>query len=203
MHTLSAQAGDALPDKKHKKRMAVLAAAARLFNQNGYDRTSIDDIAAALNVTKRTLYYYVNGKEEILFECHNQAMILMTEPVENSRDTSRPVLDRITALLQGYMVLIATDFGACLAKSEEYGLSDESRQTLRKGRRGLDECLRALIREGIADGVIAPCDPVMASAMIFGAFNQVPRWFRHDGALSHEDLADHYITMMLNGLKSR
>src|SRR6516165_10289619 len=49
------------------KREAVIRAAARAFNARGYHNTAIDDIAAALNVTKPTVYYYVANKEQLLF----------------------------------------------------------------------------------------------------------------------------------------
>src|SRR4029077_9835129 len=51
------------------KRGAVIRAAAREFNRKGYHNTSLDDIAAALEVTKPTVYYYVTSKEQLLFEC--------------------------------------------------------------------------------------------------------------------------------------
>src|SRR5215510_3557999 len=51
------------------KREAVILAAARAFRARGYHRTTIDDLAAGLGVTKPTLYLYVSNKEEILFEC--------------------------------------------------------------------------------------------------------------------------------------
>src|ERR1700742_4541028 len=51
------------------KREAVIRAAAHAFNHKGYHNTSLDDIAAALDVTKPTVYYYVTSKEQLLFEC--------------------------------------------------------------------------------------------------------------------------------------
>src|SRR6202047_2544195 len=51
------------------KRDAVIRAAAREFNRRGYHNTSLDDIAARLEVTKPTVYYYVTSKEQLLFQC--------------------------------------------------------------------------------------------------------------------------------------
>src|ERR1700740_3491672 len=51
------------------KREAVIRAAAREFNRKGYHNTSLDDIAARLEVTKPTVYYYVTSKAQLLFEC--------------------------------------------------------------------------------------------------------------------------------------
>ena len=53
---------------RDSKREAVIRAAARAFNARGYHNTSIDEIAAALNVTKPTIYYYVANKEQLLLE---------------------------------------------------------------------------------------------------------------------------------------
>src|SRR6266581_4701795 len=72
--------GDGLPpspwrasrERQHDrevKREAVIRAAAHAFNHKGYHNTSLDDIAAALEVTKPTVYYYVTNKEQLLFEC--------------------------------------------------------------------------------------------------------------------------------------
>ena len=57
------------PRDRSVKREAVIRAAARAFNARGYHNTSLDDIAAALEVTKPTIYYYVANKEQLLFEC--------------------------------------------------------------------------------------------------------------------------------------
>src|SRR3984893_16023697 len=51
------------------KREAVVRAAAREFNRKGYHNTSLDDIAARLEVTKPTVYYYVTSKEQLLLPC--------------------------------------------------------------------------------------------------------------------------------------
>ena len=55
--------------EREVKREAVIRAAAHAFNRKGYHNTSLDDIAAALEVTKPTVYYYVTNKEQLLFEC--------------------------------------------------------------------------------------------------------------------------------------
>ena len=62
-----AQTDDAL---QRLKREAILKEAGRAFSQRGYHNTSLDDVAATLQVSKGTLYNYVRDKQEILFECH-------------------------------------------------------------------------------------------------------------------------------------
>ena len=45
--------------QREAKRNAVLSTAAQMFNERGFHATSLDDIAARLQVSKPTLYYYV------------------------------------------------------------------------------------------------------------------------------------------------
>ena len=82
---------DSRSAQREIKRRAVLMAGARLFNDQGYEQTSLEDIAAALNITKRTIYYYVQSKEDILFGCHQLSLEFLGEVMEISRDDSLPV----------------------------------------------------------------------------------------------------------------
>jgi len=56
---------------------------------------------------------------------------------------------------------------------------------------------RELIRQGIAEGSIAPCDPKLAAFTVAGALSWIGRWYRPDGALTPEAIADHSVTMLL------
>lgn len=185
--------------RKIKKR-AILEAASKLFNEHGYDRTSIEDIAAQLNVSKRTLYYYIDSKEEILFECDKYGLEYMNKAIAKSEIPGQPALQRFETLLRAYMALLATNFGACLVLSRKYYLSKESQEILRQGRRNLDLRARTLIEEGIADGSITPCDPAVATAAIFGAFNWVPHWRKTGNEEEYLKIADDFLALFLNGL---
>ena len=189
-------------EQRQIKRMAVLRAAAKLFNEQGYDRTSIDDIAALLKVSKRTLYYYIKSKEEILFECNRFGLEFMTDAMEASQSPDLPVLERIESFLRTYMGLLATDFGACLVLSKDDILSEDSRDFLRRERKNLDVIVRGLIEEGIADGSIAPCNVTMTTAAIFGAFNWVPYWRKTGDSEAYDEIAGHFMKLFINGLKT-
>ena len=76
------------------KREAVIHAAARAFNEHGYHNTSLDDIAAALEVTKPTIYYYVENKEQLLFECFCAGLAPVRAAVQDTRASEQPARDR-------------------------------------------------------------------------------------------------------------
>lgn len=189
-------------EQRRLKKLAILEAASKLFNEQGYDRTSIDDIAAQLNVSKRTLYYYIDSKEEILFECDKYGLEYVNRAIEKSEMPAHPPLQRFETLMRAYMGLLSTSFGACLVLSSEHCLSPESRQFLRQGRRNLDNRARALIEEGIADGSIKPCNPATATAAIFGAFNWVPHWRKTGNEADFLSIADDFLKLFIDGLRS-
>ena len=109
-----ASAFESRDDRRAKKRMAVLRAGAYLFNKQGFERTTLDDIAKALNVTKRTLYYYIESKDEILIECNRHAVESMKEITDDIRRREGPPLERIERYLRHYMGFLADDMGVCL-----------------------------------------------------------------------------------------
>jgi len=64
-------------------RQEILRTAARLFQQRGYDATSMNDVAAALKLSKGGLYHHFQSKDEILFHIMSHAMQITEDRVIN------------------------------------------------------------------------------------------------------------------------
>ena len=188
---------------RERKRRAVLQAAARLFTERGYDRTSLDDIAKALGVSKRTIYYYVENKEDIMSACGQLATDWLQTPLTAARDQATPPLERLRAFMREYLRLIRSDFGACMVAAREFPLSEAARERVLTGIRGTDALVRDLIREGQRDGSIGDCDPAYAAAAIFGAFNWSTRWLNKDDDRSVEEAADKLLHPLIEGMRRR
>src|SRR5882724_2297876 len=84
------------------KREAVIRAAAHAFNHKGYHNTSLDDIAAALEVTKPTVYYYVSNKEQLLFECFVAGIEPVRAAFREARSLEMPARERLNAVFRNY-----------------------------------------------------------------------------------------------------
>ncbi len=81
----------------------MIRAAAREFNRKGYHNTSLDDIAARLEVTKPTVYYYVTSKEQLLFECFVAGVEQIRAAFREVRASRRcPARERLNAVLRHY-----------------------------------------------------------------------------------------------------
>src|SRR5215469_5231515 len=105
------------------KREAVIRAAAREFNRKGYHNTSLDDIAARLEVTKPTVYYYVTSKEQLLFECFVAGVEQIRKAFRDVRHLAVPARERLSAVLRHYGEAVASEFGWCMVRAEDQDLS--------------------------------------------------------------------------------
>jgi AcrR family transcriptional regulator len=190
-------------NERELKREAVLRAAAALFNEKGFHATSLDEVAERLYVTKPTVYRYVKSKEEILFECVRLGIETLHAAVESVGSSGGTALEKLMAAIRQYAAIVTMDFGMCVIRVGEDPLPPESRRKLRRLKRLIDHEFRGLIAQGIEEGVIAPCDPKMAAFILGGALSWVGRWYRPDGPLTSEEIAQHCIAILMNGLSTR
>jgi len=189
---------------KHEiKRAAILQKAAQLFAENGYETTSLDMIADHLGIHKATLYHYVPNKETILYECLLASFEDIDTVIDAMRDRSTPLLDRLRHFVQALARAQNNDFGRCLVLVGERPLALAPGGKIKAFQRRLDMALRDLTMEGVLGGQLRPVDPSLVSAMLFGALNWVPRWFRPGKRLSVEDVADAFVDMLVQGITPR
>ncbi|MBV8742465.1 MAG: TetR family transcriptional regulator [Sinobacteraceae bacterium] len=185
------------------KREAVIRAAAHAFNRKGYHNTSLDDIAAALEVTKPTVYYYVNNKEQLLFECFVAGVERIRTALREVRNSAAPARQRLNAVLRDYAQAVASEFGWCMVRVEDQDLSPDMSSHVKAMKSEIDQGIRRLIREGIQDGSIHPCDPKMAAFALAGSLNWIAHWYREDQSMNAAEVAAAFITVFDNGLQPR
>ena len=195
-----------MPDRDEQfqlKREALLGMAVRLFNERGYEATSLADIANHLNVTKPALYYYVSGKEEILLECQRRGTMRFAELIDADSHHAGSGLERFRDFIARYVDVVTTDFAACLVRSGPDALGPQGRAEILRGRRKLEQTLEDILRKGGADGSMETGDTKMSAFTIFGALHWLCFWFREDGPLSRAEIAQHMIALFTRGLEPR
>ena len=188
--------------QRESKREAVLRTAAQLFNEKGYVASTLDEVAERLNVSKPTVYYYVDSKEAILFECVRTGLEMLQAAIREVDAAGGRAVDKLIAAMHQYAEIVTMDFGMCVIRVGEDPLPPASRKKLRRMKADLDLEFRELIRQGIAEGSIAPCDPKMAAFTIAGALSWIGRWYRPDGGMDPKAIADHCIGLLALGLCS-
>ncbi|WP_119964096.1 TetR/AcrR family transcriptional regulator [Simplicispira lacusdiani] len=194
------------PDREQQreaKRRAVLQAAAELFNERGFHATSLDDIAARLNVSKPTLYYYVKNKDEILLQCVRQGLEMTLEGIEASRQAGGKAVDQLRACMQAYADIVMQPFGMCLIRVGDEEVPEPSRTELRRMKSEIDHAFRRLVAQGVQEGSLAPCDPKMTAFAIAGALSWIGRWYQPGGEYTPEQVARQCIATLCDGVLRR
>jgi AcrR family transcriptional regulator len=185
------------------KREAVLKTAAQLFLEKSFGRTSMNDVAERLNITKPALYHYFNNKEDILLECYRLGVGLIEETLNEIADHCGNGLQKVEAFIHSYATVMTANFGRCVMRLDEGDLTSDARTEVRTYKRKIDRRLRSFIQEGIEDGSIGPCDTKIAAFSIAGALNWICMWYEPDGALSPEEIAGQFARTLTQGLVAR
>jgi len=188
------------PDAKRK---AVLKTAAQLFLEKSYGRTSMNDVADRLNITKPALYHYFGNKEDILVECYRLGAGMIEESLGEIADRGGTGLQKVEAFVRSYAAVMTVSFGRCVMRLDEGDLTSGVRAEVRAYKRKIDRRLRSFIQEGIADGSIAPCDARIAAFSIAGSLNWICMWYEPDGPLSAGEIATQFARILTRGLAAR
>ncbi len=202
----SRQQPRAWPSRRHRdhasKRDAIVLAAARAFSRRGFHQTSLDDIARELGISKPTVYYYVENKEQLLFECFRAGLAVIEEGLKKAESSSVSGRERLALVIRHYVRAVASDFGWCMTRAEDQDLGPELGGHIRQLKAGIDRGLRALIEAGIKDGSITCTDPKMAAFAMAGACNWIAHWYRENQPLTVEELADRFLAFFADGLRT-
>jgi AcrR family transcriptional regulator len=182
------------------KREAVLQTAAQLFLEKSFGRTSLNDVADRLNITKPALYHYFRNKEEILLECYRLGTGMIDEILNEIGNQYGTGLEKVEAFIYAYANVMTINFGRCVMRLDEGDLSSDALAEVRAYKRRIDRRLRVFIQDGIADGSVAACDPKIAAFAIAGAVNWICRWYEPAGSLPAEEIATQFARILTRGL---
>lgn len=185
------------------KREAVLRAAVRMFNERGFHATSLDDVAASLGISKRTIYHYLANKEQVLLECVTIGLEQLIAAAADARSQPGDGHQRLTRFLQLYAEINMDDFGRCVIRTGEESLSPSGRSQFRLLKKQIDTALREMLQDAVDDGSIAPVDVKLAAFTLAGALNWPARWHEPSGKLSPAEIARTMVALLEDGLRPR
>lgn len=181
----------------------LLATATKLFAEQGYDRTSVQEIVDAAGVTKGALYHYFGSKDDLLHEVYGRVLRLQQERLDHFADSEAPVEQRLRDAAADVVVTTIENLDDTkIFFRSMHHLSQEKDKQVRAERRRYHERFRALIEEGQRTGVFAadvPADLVVDYH--FGSVHHLGTWYREDGPLSPQQVADHLAELLLRALR--
>lgn len=170
----------------------VLDIAIKTFYRYGYAASSVQMIADELGILKGSLYYYMRGKEDLLYrvlrDVHRQLSVILEEA---QTDTDTPPLERLGRYVEQQVSFAARHIPQIAVYYRDVDqLSEERRREVFALRREHQVFVRELIAQAQADGdVPGEEDPDVLADLVFGSFIWTYRWYDAEGTLSVEDLA--------------
>lgn len=191
------------PEAQRRRLEKILATGTTLFDKKGFGRTSMDDIAEAAGITKRTLYRYVSSKQDFLLMIHEQ-FLDAAEALLDQGDAGASATARLESFVRAYVTVIVRHQRAVRVFFDESNqLTPEAKQSVVDRRDGFERRLREILRAGIASGEFdTEIDVHVVSAGIFGALASVYQWYTASGSLRTATLADLLATLVLAGLRN-
>ena len=184
------------------RRDELIEAAARNFAEKGYAQTSIQDIAESMGMLKGSLYYYIDTKEDLLFEVIHSTMVTWQELARSVRDSAAPTLDRLRTYIHRNIEgsLAARDRTAVFIHDFQ-NLSPERRRVILDLRHEHDGLLRELIQTAKDEKLISNDVNVKLVALaILTMSGSLYRWYDPAGSLSSEAIAEQLTQFVLRGV---
>jgi AcrR family transcriptional regulator len=181
---------------------SLLAVAIAVFNERGFEATSMDELAARLGVTKSAIYHHVPSKVELLRLALDRALDALFAVTEEPPATTGPAIDRLEHVVRGSVRVLAAELPYVTLLLRVRGNSEVERTALQR-RREFDRIVTGLVRAAEHEGDVRPdVDPAVTSRLLFGTVNSLTEWYRPGGGLSADDLADAVVTTTFSGLRT-
>ncbi len=181
----------------------VLEIAVALFNEQGYDATSVADLATRLGLTKSALYHHFDSKEQLLALALDEALSRLEGVFGEPDAREGSPAERLGAVLRGAVRVLVDRLPYVTLLLRVRGNSDVERTALER-RRAFDHRVTALVVEAQQAGIVRDdIDGPVATRLIFGMVNSIVEWYRPEGPVDRERLAYDVVTMALDGMRTR
>jgi TetR/AcrR family transcriptional regulator, cholesterol catabolism regulator len=185
-----------LRERYERRRAAVLRAAARLFAEQGYHATSMDDLSAATGLAPGGLYHYFGSKEELLLGILEQLMDPLLARAQEVASSPGPPSERLRALLHVWIEHIAEHHDHMLVFAQERRVVERGGRwtQVRDSRRAFEAILGRLVAD-----TDPPGDVRLRVLALLGMVNHTANWYRPSGRLSTSEIADGYWQIVAAG----
>lgn len=182
----------------------LLTVAVRVFNERGYDGTSMEHLSKAAGISKSSIYHHVSGKEELLRRAVSRALDGLFGILAEEHARVGTAVQRLEHVTRRTVEVLITELPYVTLLLRVRGNTDTERWAMER-RREFDQQVADLLKEAVADGDLrSDVELRLATRLLFGMINSIVEWYRPDarGASSGEQVADAVVQMAFAGLRS-
>lgn len=185
-----------------ERRREILETAARLFREKGYQAVTIEEIANYLKLTKASLYYYVDSKEDLFLECLYAAMDPLLEEASQIAESNLDPVEKLERLITNHVLRLVNEiYIAPVILQHLESLPPRIKDIAVAGRNEYDKIFRTVLLEGMEKGCFRQQNPTITTYLILGSLNWIPHWFSSKGPLNKEDVAKFFVDNLLRVVK--
>lgn len=181
-----------------QRREAIVEKAAELFARRGFNGASVADLASACSTSKSLIYHYFPSKEDILFEVMSSHIDQLIEDTEQATvikgEPAKQFSNLVHAFLRHYVGATARQK---VLLNELANLPGDSCDIIVTKQKRVVQALQALVvalRPELADD---PSRARVQTMIIFGMLNWTHTWYRPDGPIDIDTLAEMIIDTAL------
>ncbi|HHY22492.1 MAG TPA: TetR/AcrR family transcriptional regulator [Bacilli bacterium] len=188
-----------LKEKKIAKRKEeILRSAVNIVVQKGLQKTTMEDIAAELLMTKGALYYYFKNKDDLIYQCHE---LILTDSIKSVREHTKDA----TSATEKLKKAIAVHVQFAVNEKDIYNLILKPQETFPEKyltsilakRKEYERIFDEIIYEGIESGEFNITEVKMARMMALGAMNWIQQWYSPQGSYTQQEIAEIYSEYLL------
>jgi AcrR family transcriptional regulator len=179
----------------------ILEAAAQVFRQKGFHGASMNDIAEAVSLQKASLYHHVSSKQEILFELLDRALQLLLEQISPIANQNLSADKKLRLMIREYLQILVENIDLATVLLFEHRSLDRRQHARHVPNRDKFELLwKDVLAEGVRTKLFRCENPGLTTRALLGQLNWTITWYRLDGPLAIDQIADQYSDLLLNGL---
>ncbi len=179
---------------------AVLRVAVELFNRQGYDATSVGDVARELGLTKSAIYHHVPSKEHLLRTAIDEALDALIGAIDEvAAAGGLDAGERLREAVRSSVTVLVEHLPSVTLLLRVHGNTPVQKAALAR-RRTIDERLADMVRAAAAEGAVRDdLDPLLISRLLFGTVNSLIEWV-HTDDVDTQALADAVTALAFDGL---
>lgn len=180
----------------------VLEVATKLFRERGFRATRLDDISDDLGVTRAALYYYFDGKADILEEICVRAMASSEAALRDVQVLDDPA-ERLLSFGKVYARNMSSDAARVFFR-DNAELKPTSRRALLARARAINEGAEAIIRYGVEHEDFSDDVDVRHCALGFlGMLNSLAEWYRPNRDGDFDEVVAQLVNLLVQGVAKR
>lgn len=186
------------------KEERILEVAMRIFRERGYHAASMQEIADAVGMQKGSLYYYISGKQELLFMILERAIDTITTRLEEIWRSDLPPKEKLWQAIINHLDIVSQrlDMLTILLR-ERHALSPSQQEAIDSKRVNYERLLQKILAEGVRTGEFRDIDVKIVSFGILGMCNWLYQWYSPEGRLTAREIAEIFGDLIFRGVLAR